>query len=127
MGRSIGFVGLLIVLAIGGYLYTHQGGGADTSTATAVHSVDVAGVKSDLLVLANAERSQFALDGKYLPLDELVSRGVVTMSRTGRPPYTYSAEIGGAGFRIVATYNGTPTAGSPRRISIDETMQVSSE
>ena len=127
MGRSVGFVGLLIVLAIGGYLYTHQGGAPGQSTAVALKTVDVAGVKSDLLVLANAERSQFALDGKYLPLDELVSKGVVTMSRTSRPPYSYSAEIGAANFRIVATYSGDPQPGAPRRISIDDTMQVSSE
>jgi hypothetical protein len=80
-----------------------------------------------LLVLANAERSQFALDGKYLPLDELVSKGVVTMSRTRRPPYEYSAEVGGSSFRIVATYNGAPAPGAPKRISIDDTMQVSTE
>lgn len=127
MGKSLGFVGLLVVLAIGGYLYTHQGGSPGQTTAAAVSSVDVAAVKSDLLVLANAERSQFALEGKYLPLDELVSKGVVTMSRTSRPPYTYSAEVGGSSFRIVATYRGTPQPGAPRRISIDDTMQVSTE
>ena len=126
MGRALGFVGLLLAVAIGAYLYTHQGG---TQAAPATKTtVDVIGVKNDLIAIANAERGQLALDGKYATLDELVQKGSLTMSRTSRPPYTYSAEInGGEGFRIVATYGGPPDTGAPQRISIDQTMQVTTE
>jgi len=127
MGRALGFVGLLLALGIGAYLYTHQGGG-DQAVPVTKTTVDVIGVKNDLIALANAERGQLALEGKYATLDELVQKGSITMSRTSRPPYTYSAEVNGAaGFRIVATYGGPPDTGAPQRVSIDETMQIKME
>ncbi len=127
MGRALGFVGLLLAVGVAGYLYTHQGGGTGAAPATRT-TVDVVGVKNDLIAIANAERGQLALDGKYATLDELVQKGSLTMSRTSRPPYTYSAEInGGEGFRVVATYGGPPDTGAPQRISIDQTMQVTTE
>lgn len=127
MGRAVGFVGVLIALGIGAYLYTHQGGGEQAAPATRT-TVDVIGVKNDLIAIANAERGQLALEGKYATLDELVQKGSITLSRTGRPPYSYSAEVsGGTGFRIVATYGGPPDTGAPQRITIDETMQIRTE
>lgn len=128
MGRAAGFVGLLIVLAVGAYLYTRQSAGPTGGAPATRNTVDLAAVKSDLLVLANAERGQLALEGKYATLDELVAKGSVPAGRTRRPPYSYSAEANGAtGFRIIATYEGPPDTGAPRRVSIDETMQISME
>jgi len=127
MGRTVGFIGLLIALGIGAYLYTRQAGDSKQGAAATRTTVDVAGVKNDLIALANAERGQFALEGKYVSLDELVSKGSISMARTSRPPYTYAAETTGSGFRIVATYGGPPDTGAPRRISIDETMQIQTE
>ena len=127
MGKTIGLVGILIVLAVSAYFYTRQAApaaGAPSAKAT----VDLAAVKSDLLVLANAERGQLALEGKYASLDELVAKGSVPAQRTHRPPYEYSADINGAvGFRIIATYQGPPEQGAPQRVSIDENMQFSTE
>ena len=126
MGRVLGFVGLLIVLAAGFYFYKQQAAGPDAPTAKA--TIDLAGVKSDLLMLANAERGQLALDGKYATLDDLVAKGSVPAGRTRRPPYSYSAEVNGAaGFRITATYEGPPGQGAPQRVSIDESMQIRTE
>ena len=128
MGRALGFVGLLIVLGAGLYFYSHQAAGPGGGAPTAKTTVDLAGVKSDLLMLANAERGQLALEGKYATLDELVAKGSVPAARTRRPPYSYSAEVNGAtGFRIVATYQGPADQGAPQRVSIDETMQIRTE
>jgi hypothetical protein len=128
MGRVLGFVGLLIVLAAGFYFYKQQAAGPDGAAATPKATIDLAGVKSDLLMLANAERGQLALDGKYATLDELVAKGSVSAGRTRRPPYSYSAEVNGAaGFRITATYGGPPDQGAPQRVSIDESMQIRTE
>ncbi len=128
MGRAFSFIGLLIVLVVGFYFYTHQAAGPGGGAPTAKTSIDLAGVKSDLLMLANAERGQLALDGKYASLDELVAKGSVPAGRTRRPPYSYSAEVnGGEGFRITATYDGPPDQGAPQRVSIDETMQIRTE
>ncbi len=128
MGRALSFVGLLIVLGIGLYFYTQQAAGPEGAAPTPKAAVDLAGVKSDLLMLANAERGQLALEGKYATLDELVAKGSVSAGRTRRPPYSYSAEVDGAtGFRIVATYEGPAGQGAPQHVSIDETMQIRTE
>lgn len=128
MGRTLGFLGLLIALGTGLYLYTHQAAGPGGAAPTAKATIDLAGVKSDLLMLANAERGQLALEGKYASLDELVAKGSVTVGRTRRAPYSYSAEVNGAtGFRIIATYEGPSDQGAPQRVSIDETMQLRTE
>jgi len=129
MSRSLGFIGLLIVLGIGAYLYMRQaqsvtpGGSAATPRAT----IDVVGVKNDLIALANAERRHFAAEGKYVSIDELRSSGDISMPSNSRGPYSYSAETSDTGFRITATYSGPPDAGVPRTLSIDETMQVKTE
>ena len=127
MGRALGFVGLLLALGVGGYLYTHQGGGEQAAPATKT-TVDVIGVKNDLISIANAERGYMALEGKYGTIEELVQKRSLSVAPSGRPGYTYSSEANGAaGFRIVATYDGPPDTGAPQRISIDETMQVKTE
>ncbi len=132
MSRALGFIGLLIVLGIGAYIYMRQaqsvtpGGGAG-GTATPRSTIDVVGVKNDLIALANAERRHFAAEGKYVSIDELRSSGDISMASNSRGPYSYSAETSDTGFRITATYSGPPGAGVPRSLSIDETMQVKTE
>ena len=133
MSRAFGFIGLLIVLGIGAYIYMRQaqavtpGGGGAGSTATPRSTIDVVGVKNDLIALANAERRHFAADGKYVSIDELRSNGDISMPTNHRGPYSYSAETSDTGFRIVASYSGPPNAGVPHSFSIDETMQIKTE
>ena len=133
MSRTLGLVGLLIVLGIGVYIYMRQtqavtpGGGAGGSTATPRSTIDVVGVKNDLIALANAERRHFAAEGKYVSIDELRSNGDISMPSDNRGPYSYSAETSDTGFRITATYSGPPNAGVPGSLSIDETMQIKTE
>jgi hypothetical protein len=128
MGRILGFIGLLIALAIGGYLYTRQA--QSTSGALGAGNprtaIDVTGVRNDLLAFANAEKQQYALEGKYLSLEELRAKGT-TIPAERRGPYTYAAEIGETSFRIVATYSGAEAAGAPRSLSISESMQIQTE
>ncbi len=124
MGRGFGFIGLIGVVAIGGYLYTQQvrsvtvGGGSTPAT-----TIDVTAVRTDLLALANGERQYFASSGKYASLDELQSNGGIRVP--SRPNYSYSAETAENGFKIVATYSG-PDPKAPKRIAIDETMAITS-
>lgn len=127
MGRAVGFIGLLMVLGVGAYFYTRQTQGAPGATATK-STVDMVAVNNHLLMLANAERGQLALEGKYATLDELIAKGSVPAGSERRPPYSFSAEPNGAsGFRIIATYNGPPDTGAPQRVSVDETMQLKTE
>lgn len=128
MSRVFGFLVLLVVLAVGAWFYAHQAqntisGGTANPTAT----VDLMGVRNDLLAMAQAERSHAAINGGYVSLDELRSGGDLSMSQDRRGPYAYSAEISSSGFRITATYSGPANSGMPKSLSIDETMQVSQE
>ena len=124
MGRALGFLGIVIVMAVGIYLYSIQlkeasaPGGASTPTGTA----NIVGVKNDLISIANAERAYFATEQKYSSLDDLIAAKYITIERQ-RPPYTYDVETTSSGFRVTATRD---SAGTPARLWIDETMQVQS-
>ncbi len=127
MGRAFGFVTLIIVVGVGAYIYMRQTQSvtsAGTSSPTA--TVDLMGVRNDLLAIAQAERSHAALQGSYVSIETLRSQGELTMGRDNRGPYNYSAELGDSGFRIVATYSGADS-GMPKTISIDQTMQISQQ
>jgi hypothetical protein len=127
VGRSFGYLGLLIVLCVGAWLYTRQAKSVMPAGAGNVRAVvDITGVKNDLLAIANAERSQFALEGKYLSLDDLRSKGVINLPATGRGGYTYSVDVGSDAFRVVASYSG-PAGAAPQTISIDQTMEIRTE
>src|ERR1700687_2776939 len=124
MGRTVGFIGTIVVMSVGIYIYSTQlkdasatgGGGTPAGTA------NVVGVKNDLISIANAERGYYATEQKYASLDELVSARYITIERQ-RPPYTYDIETTSSGFRVTATRDG---AGGPAQFWIDETMQVQS-
>jgi hypothetical protein len=126
MGRAFGFISLIAVVGIGAYIYMRQtqsvmSAGSSNPTAT----VDLIGVKNDLLAIAQAERSHQAAQGNYVSIEALRSQGDLTMTRDNRGPYNYSAEINESSFRIVAIYSGPESSGMPKTISIDQTMQVS--
>jgi len=124
MSRLFGFLSVVIVLAIGLYLYSKQvqSSSAPAGANTPKAAITVTGVKNDLVSIASAERRYFASEGKYASLDELISTNYVTVSRQ-RPPYTYTVEIGSAGFRVVATRSGDDTSGAPAQLSVDENME----
>lgn len=128
MGRAFGFISLIVVLGIGAYIYMRQTQGvmsAGSSNPTA--TVDLIGVRNDLLAIAQAERSHAAAQGNYVPIETLRSQGELTMTRDNRGPYNYSAEVSDSAFRIVATYAGPTSSGMPQTLSVDQTMQVSQQ
>lgn len=127
VGRSFGYLGLLIVLCVGAWLYTRQATSVmPTGSGNIRAAVDTTGVQNDLLAIANAERSQFALEGRYLSLDELRSKGVINLPASGRRGYTYSVDVGSDSFRVVASYSG-PAGAAPQTISVDQTMEIRTE
>ena len=124
MGRAFGFIGTMIAMAVGMYIYSIQL--KDTSTTSAGGSptgtANIVGVKNDLIGIANAERVFFATQQKYASLDELISGNYLTIQRQ-RPPYTYDVDITPSGFQATATRD---SAGAPAQLWIDETMQIKS-
>jgi hypothetical protein len=126
MGRAFGFLTLIVVVAVGAYIYMRQTQGVMTAGASSpTATVDLIGVRNDLLAIAQAERSHAASQGAFASIETLRSQGELTMQRNNRGPYNYSAEISDSSFRIVATYSGPESSGMPRTLSIDQTMQIS--
>jgi hypothetical protein len=128
VSRSFGFLTLVAVVAIGAYIYVRQTQNVMTAGATnPTGTLDIIGVKNDLLAIAKAERAYSATNGKYVSIDELRAQGALTMLRERRGPYSYSAEVSDLDFRIVATYSGPENSGMPKTLSIDESMQISQQ
>src|SRR5215510_5464595 len=123
MGRSFGLIAVLVVLAIGGFLYSRQIQTLTPNGATPQSTVDVVAVRNDLITIANAERTYWVTNSKYGSLEDLLKDGAI--HRTSRPDFAYSAETHDTGFKIVATYSG-PDPKAPKRLSIDETMALKS-
>lgn len=92
----------------------------------ATQAISLTGVRSDLLQIAQAERSTMALNGRCLSLDELISSGAMRMTRTERDGYTYRIECSGTGFQVVAEHPPAPEGSGVRfpKLGIDATMQL---
>jgi len=122
-----GFLSVVIVLAVGMYLYSKQvqSTSAPAGANTPQGAINITGVKSDLISIASAERRYFASEGKYASLDDLISTNYITVARQ-RPPYSYAVELSSNGFRVVATRSGDNAAGTPAQLFVDENMEFQS-
>ena len=87
MARIFGFLALLIAMAVGVYLYARQSQAISESTpgGTLQSIPNLAGVKNDLIAIANAERAYMAQQGRYASTEELVAAQYSAIPR-GRPP-----------------------------------------
>jgi hypothetical protein len=124
MGRAFGLIAVVIVVAIGGYLYTREAQTVTPIGSTPKTTVDVVGVQNDLMAIANAERRYWVSNSKYASLEELRTNGDIEIPT--RDNYTYSAEASETGFRIIASYSGADPK-APKRISVDESMRMTTE
>lgn len=124
MRGAFGLLALVIAMAIGMVIYSRQAQSVSGSAPNAnpETTVNVIGVKNDLIAIANGERAFNAEQGRYASLDELTSGRYVSI-RGGRDPYTYSVDITGSSFRVNAE---TSAPGAPPHLWVDETMVVQS-
>jgi hypothetical protein len=101
-------------------------GGKAGTTPKAI--IDSAAVKNELTALANAERGEFALEGKYNGnIDDLMKKSEFKLAPSDKAPYKYSALLTPTGLRVVATYAGPASSAAPATISIDETMEIKTQ
>jgi len=124
MRGTFGLLAMVIAMAIGVFIYSRQ---AQSVSGSAPHAnpettVNLVGVKNDLIAIANAERAFNAEQGRYASLDELTSGKYISI-RGGRDPYTYGVEITGSSFRATAD---TSAPGAPPHLWVDDTMVVQS-
>ncbi len=122
--------GLLVVaaLALGVYVYSLKKMPTTDPGTAPTQAINLTGVRSDLLQIAQAERGSLALNGRCSSIDELISSGSLLMSKPEREGYIYTVSCTGSEFQVIAEHPPAPE-GSPiryPRISIDSNMAVHS-
>ena len=98
----------------------------DAGTA-ATQAISLTGVRSDLLQIAQAERSNMALSGHCMSLEELASSRAMMMTKNGRDGYTYEVKCSGSDFQVIAEHPPAPEGAAGIRfpkLAIDVTMQI---
>ena len=125
--RSVaGVLGVVLAGAIVYYLYSVQFSRVEGGLPQ-VQQIDLVGVRSDLISYAQSERVFLATNGVYGTLEQLQQSGNVNPAGIHRRGYIYEAEVDGARhFRIVARPADQSEPVRPT-LSIDETMQISSD
>jgi hypothetical protein len=116
--------GLLVVALLAALVYKYYFSSLQSAgTGTPAQTIDIVGVKNDLIGIAQAERAHQAQHGSYASLDELMSSGELTMRQTSRNGYTYSVETSDQTFRAIAH---CPTATFPgcSNYAVDQSMEV---
>lgn len=130
MGRALGFVGILVVVAVGLFIYSKQvtelAPGAATGPADPRTTVDLQGVRNDLLRFSKIEQQHLAMDGHYVSLSEILSNDTGVPAES-RGPYRYSIDTSGTTFTATATYDGEPPAGVPRVLRVGPEGTITSE
>jgi hypothetical protein len=115
---------VLIVAAIGAYVYMRQAQSVSAIGTAPNTAIDVTAVRSDLLAMANAERRYWVSHAKYASLDELRTNGDIHIP--SRPNYSYSAQATDTAFKVIAAYSGSDPK-APKHITVDETMALTTD
>jgi hypothetical protein len=124
MRAVLGLAALLVGAAVTLYIYkTELTQSQAAGAATPAQTINVVGVKNDLIAIAQAERAYQAEHSSIASLDDLASSGEMTMKKTGRDGYTYGVEASGDGFRVTAR---CAVAGCTNYV-VDQTMEVRAE
>jgi len=122
--KLVTVLGFVLSAVAGLYIYSWQVEKLASSSGASSPSgiIDAVAVKADLLAMAGAERQQFALEGKYVSLDELRKKGVPLPENRGL--YMFTADVTPMSFLIKAVH--TPTDGSrpAQTLTIGPDMQV---
>ena len=120
--RIFGFVGLLVVLGCGFYLYQRSATSTlgDTSPQ---EQIDTVAIRQRLLAIGQTEKQYMASHGKYATLEQL-SEDSLLPGGTEQRGYTFTAAVNGAtGFTITATPTDDDKADWPT-LEITESMKV---
>jgi len=113
----------VIVLGIGYWIYRAELVARPDGTSTIIDHADLAGAKTDLISIGEAERLYLTSHEGYATLDQLQEAGSIAFQ--SRHGYEFNIEVDGAlHFRAVAT-PASPSKKEWPVLSIDETLQIS--
>lgn len=129
MKNVFGVVGIVLTVGIVLYIASTQlktitpGGGA--TPADPKSTINLQGVKNDLVQFSKVEQQHLASDGHYVSMSEL--SGDTGIPASTRGPFSYDIEVNGNSFKVTATYQGTPPPGVPKTMSIGPEGSISQE
>ncbi len=118
---------LVIVLGIGYYIYQSALEPSPGEKVSPIQQVDVTGVRSDLLSIAQAERLYLTSHPTYGTLEELQQDGALSFSGANKRGYKYVAEIDGASHFKVTAHPVDPGKLNGPTLSIDDTMTITEQ
>jgi len=122
-----GIIGLVLALAIILFVYKAEFTQGPTGGTPPAQTIDVTGVKSELLALAQEERLYMASNGSYADLDALQKDGSATLADGARRGYSFAVTVDdGRHFKITASPSDPAKQGWPT-LAIDDTMQISQQ
>jgi hypothetical protein len=121
--KVFGFGGLLVVLAVGYFIYSQSLTTAGGTQVPPLQQVDVIDIRANLLTIGQAERAYLYAHGAYGTLEQLNQDGPPAIPTENRG-YIFNAVVDGArSFKVTATPADPNKAGWPTLV-IDETMNV---
>lgn len=118
--RVFGILGVVVVLAVGLYLY--QQDIKQYPNDNPVQQIDTVAISSRLRQIGQTERQYQVTNGKFATLEELLAADLLPGGMEQRG-YTYSAVVSATDFTITATPTAADKAGWPT-LTIDNTMEV---
>ena len=88
--------------------------------------ITLTGVKSDLMQIGQGERMYVTKNGNCTTLEQLISSGSITMTRTERDGYAYTIDCSGTDFTVTARHPEPPDGGARYpTLRLDSKMEIS--
>lgn len=123
--RAIALLLAIAIIGLGMYFYFKKMPVTDQGTAP-TQAIDLTGVRMDLLQIAQAERTQIAMNSQCASLDDLIASHSLSMDHPEREGYTYTIQCSSTDFTVTARHAPAPP-GSPIRyptFAVDQSLQV---
>ena len=115
--------GLLVVIGCGYFVYAAYFARAGVAAVPPQQQIDVTAIRSDLLVIGDAERQYVVSHGAYGTLQQLQQEGPSSIRAEVRG-YAFSVEPNGAQSFTATAAPTDPSKSSWPTLTLDETMQV---
>ncbi len=129
MKNAFGIVGTVLTCGILLYVASTQlksvTPGAGSVPADPRTTINLQGVKNDLLQFQKAEQQHLASEGHYVSFSDL--HNDTGIPGDSRGPYNYDIEVSGTTFKVTASYQGTPPPGVPATMSVGPDGVISQE
>jgi hypothetical protein len=123
-----GLLGLLVVAAVLFVVYKfHVEHLPVVEKGTVVtQDIDLSGVRTDLLQIAEAERAYIAVNGECVDIHELETSNQLAVIKTGRGGYEYSVACTGKDYSAIAEHAGASLDPHVRypKLAVNQDMEV---